>query len=204
MARFGRNAPRWFDRVFACAIIGVTVPVQLLQFTPAEWSLQTSLPLQLCDFAWIFAAHALWTRSRLSASVIYLWGLTLTTQAILTPALGSPYPEPRFFMFWAMHLLIVWSAVYVITGMALAPTWRTYGQTVLITLGWAAGATLFNLVAGTNYGYLLRKPANRSALDLFGPWPYYVAVEIAVVAITWALLTWPWARRSRALVREIV
>jgi hypothetical protein len=29
-------------------------------------------------------------------------------------------------------------------------------------------------------------------LDLFGPWPGYVLVEITAVAITWALMTCPW------------
>jgi len=52
----------------------------------------------------------------------------------------------------------------------------------------------FNAVTGTNYGYLNRKPAVGTVLDLFGPWPGYVVVEVAVVAGVWALMTWPWVR----------
>jgi uncharacterized membrane protein YwaF len=55
----------------------------------------------------------------------------------------------------------------------------------------------FNEVAGTNYGYLNRKPSVGTMLDLFGPWPGYVVVEIAVVAGVWALMTWPWVRARR-------
>ena len=29
-----------------------------------------------------------------------------------------------------------------------------------------------------------------------GPWPWYVAVEIALVAIVWALMTLPWQSRQ--------
>lgn len=194
----GRHLPRTFDRVFAVAIVAVTLPLQLLQFTPAEWNLQTSLPLQLCDWAWLVAAIALWTHSRLTATVTYLWALTLTMQGILTPDLATAFPGARWWMFWAMHLLIVWAAVYLVWGARIRPTWRTYGQTVAITLAWLVATFAFNLVVGTNYGYLNGKPRQASALDLMGPWPWYVAVEIAVVAAIWALLTWPWGRRASA------
>jgi hypothetical integral membrane protein (TIGR02206 family) len=55
----------------------------------------------------------------------------------------------------------------------------------------------FNVVVGTNYGYLNAKPSAASALDLLGPWPWYVLNEIVIVAVFWALITWPWARRPQ-------
>ena len=44
---FGRWTPRWFDRAFAAAIVGIAVPVQLLQFTPGEWDLQFMTPAKV-------------------------------------------------------------------------------------------------------------------------------------------------------------
>lgn len=192
---FGRWTRRPFDRAFAVAITVIAVPVQLLQFTPAEWDLQTSLPLQLCDWAWLVAAIALWTRSRLAATITYLWGLTLTTQAVFTPALATAFPGLRWWMFWALHLMVVWAAIHVVWGMKLHPTWTTYWQAVVITLAWLFGTLVFNLVVGTNYGYLNGKPVQRSALDLLGPWPAYVLAEILIAMAAWALLTWPWTRK---------
>jgi hypothetical integral membrane protein (TIGR02206 family) len=192
---FGRWARRRFDRAFAVAIVVIAVPMQLVQFTGAEWDLQTSLPLQLCDWGWLAATVALWSRSRLAATITYLWGLTLTSQAIMTPALTTPFPGLRWWMFWALHLLIVWAAIHVVWGMKLHPTWTTYGQTVVITLTWLFVTVRFNVLAGTNYGYLNDKPAQTSALDLLGPWPGYVLAEIVIVLAAWALLTWPWTRK---------
>ena len=83
-------------------------------------------------------------------------------------------------------------------GLGLAPRWREYRIALGVTLGWAVTAFGFNLVAQTNYGYLVRKPASGSALDLLGPWPVYVAAEVAIVALVWALMTWPWVRREEA------
>lgn len=185
-----------FRRGFAITIVAVALPLQILQFTPDEWDLQTSLPLQLCDFGWVFAVHALWTRNRLSATVTYLWGITLTSQGMLTPDLHSDFPEPRFLMFWGMHVLVIWASFVLVPGIKILPTWHTYRQTVAITLVWATSVYVFNLVVDTNYGYLDRLPKSASLLDYLGPWPLYVVLEIAIIAVVWALLTWPWTRET--------
>ncbi|WP_197984007.1 TIGR02206 family membrane protein [Aeromicrobium sp. CFBP 8757] len=189
-------------RTFAIVLLCVTIPLQVLQLTPDEWNPQTSLPLQLCDLAWMVAAHALWTRHRVTSTITYLWGITLTTQGMLTPDLASDFPEPRFLMFWGMHVLIVWASFFLVVGLRIVPTWRTYRLTVVLTLAWAVAAYAFNVVAGTNYGYLNRLPRNASLLDHLGPWPLYVVLEIAIVAAVWALLTWPWTRPSSAGARR--
>ena len=191
----GAAAEQALRRTFAVSILAITVPLQTLQFTPDEWDLQTSLPFQLCDLAWMFAVYALWTRNRLASTITYLWGITLTTQGMLTPDLASDFPEPRFLMFWGMHLLIVWASFFLVLGLRILPTWHTYRQTVTITLAWAVSAYVFNVVADTNYGYLNRLPKNASLLDYLGPWPLFVVLEIAIVAAVWALLTWPWVGR---------
>ena len=188
------SAEQIVRRSFAIAVLGVTVPLQVLQLLPEEWNPNTSLPFQLCDLAWIFAVHALWTRNRVSATVTWLWGITLTTQGMVTPDLASAFPEPRFLMFWGMHVLIVWSALLLVPGLRTLPTWHTYRLTVAITLAWAVSVFTYNVIAGSNYGYLNKLPHNASLLDYLGPWPTYVVFEIAIVAAVWALLTWPWTR----------
>lgn len=184
------------SRVLALGIVAVTVPLQVLQLLPDEWNPRTSLPFQLCDLAWMFAVHALWTRSRLTSTITYLWGLTLTTQGMATPDLASDWPEPRFIMFWAMHVLIVWASVYLVVGLRVLPTWHTYWQTVAVTLTWAVAVMVYNATADTNYGYLNGKPSRGSLLDVLPSWPLYVVVEIAVVAVVWAVLVGPWTVRK--------
>jgi len=199
---FGRRhratalAERW-GRIMAAAVLAVTVPLQLLYFTPQYWDLDRTLPLQLCDLASGVAVYALWTRRRWAAALTYFWGLTLTSQAIVTPDLVADFPDPIFILFWAMHVLVVWAAVYLVWALGLGPDWRRYRVAVAITAAWAVSVYLFNVVVGTNYGYLNAKPNAASVLDLLGPWPWYVLNEILIVAAFWALITWPWARRAR-------
>ena len=192
----GTSAEKRMSRGLAVAVLVVMVPLQALYFTPAYFDWKHTLPFQLCDVASLVAVYALWKLRPAAVALTYYWGLTLTTQAIITPDLGSDFPDPVFILFWAMHLLVVWAAAYLTWGLGLTPTWRTFRQAVACTVAWAVTVFAFNAVAGTNYGYLNGKPANPSVLDFLGPWPGYVAAEITIVAIIWALITWPWMTRS--------
>lgn len=189
-----------FCRGFAIAIPCILIPLQIPQLMPDDFEAGTSLPLQLCDLAWIAAIFALWTRNPFVTALVYFWGLTLTVQGIVTPSLGETFPETRYFMFWSMHFLTVWSAVYLTFGLKVPVTWRTYRFAVLTTAAWAAIVMVINAVTGTNYGYLNSKPSSGSMLDLFGPWPVYVVVEVVILIALWALMTWPWVHARKVSV----
>lgn len=184
---------RTLSRSAAVAIPVVHVPTQVYDVV-ANFELDVSLPFHLSDLAWVAAAVALWTHHHLAVALTYFWGLVLTTQAVVTPSLGEDFPDLRFFAYWFIHLLVPWAAVFLVWGHRITPTWRDYRFTMAVTLAWAVAAYTFNEVAGTNYGYLQRKPSGGSILDLLGPWPWYVVAEIAIVATIWALMTWPWVR----------
>ena len=184
-------------QAMAVAMLAMTLPLQVLYFTPDYWNVQKTLPIQLCDLASFVSAYALWTHRRWAVGLTYYWGLTLTTQAILTPDLDSAFPDPIFLLFWGMHIGTVWAAIYLVWGRGVTPDWRTFRVAVLATAVWAASVFTLNVLAGTNYGFLNRKPSAASALDLLGPWPWYVLLEIAIIVAAWALATWPWVRGGR-------
>lgn len=203
VARWGRGhrdspaEPRG-RRLLAAGVLLCAVPLQVYQLTPADWDRGTSLPLQLCDLAWVAAVIALLTRDWRASAFTYYVGLSITVQGVLTPSLAENFPDPRFFGFWGLHLLVVWSAVYLTWGLGIRPTLRSYWFTVAATACWAVAAYVFNLLAATNYGYLNRKPSSASLLDALGPWPWYVFAEIVIVFVGWyAVMTLPWLRADR-------
>ncbi|WP_193606994.1 TIGR02206 family membrane protein [Nocardioides lijunqiniae] len=191
-----RTGSRLVSRGAAVAIPLVHVPTQVYDIA-TRFELGVSLPFHLSDLAWVAAAVALWTHHRYAVALTYFWGLVLTTQAIVTPSLGEDFPDLRYFAYWFIHLLVVWAAVFLVWGRGLPPGWRDYRFTVAATFAWAVCAYTFNELAGTNYGYLQRKPRGGSVLDLLGPWPVYVLAEIGIVIVVWAAMTWPWGRRER-------
>jgi hypothetical integral membrane protein (TIGR02206 family) len=180
------------SRGFAVVIPCFAIPTQALVFVRDDYDWEATLPLQLCDLAWMAAVLALWTHRLVPVALTYYWGLALTPQAVLTPVLGEDFPDPAFFAFWGQHLLVVWAAVFLIWERRQRPSWAGYRAAVLVTFCWLVAVFVVNAALGTNYGYVNRKPATPSILDFFGPWPVYVVVEIAIVAAVWALMTWPW------------
>lgn len=193
---------RLLSRVLAVLLIAaflVALVYKLIQPT-----IDTSVPLQLCDLAELAAAYALWSRRHWAFVLTYYWGLVLSSQALITPDIGTPregapdFPHHLFVTFFTLHVLVVWAAIYLTWGRGMRPRWRDYRFAVVATLAWVAVTLAFNAITGANYGYLNRKPPTASVLDVLGPWPVYLAVEVAIVLIVWALMTWPWERMRRS------
>lgn len=186
------------SRFLALAILAVQIPFTAYTLLPGQFDINTSLPLQLSDLAWIAAAYALWTRRQWAFALTYYWGLTLASQALITPEVdGFDFPHLHFFMFFSYHLLVVWGALYLTFGLGMRPDWRDYGITVGATICWGLVMLAFNTVAGSNYGFLNEKPRAGSLLTVLGDWPWYLLSELAIGLAVWALITWPWVRAGR-------
>jgi hypothetical integral membrane protein (TIGR02206 family) len=192
---------RLFGRIFA-AVILVAFIVALV-YKLIRPVLDSSVPLHLCDVAELTAAYALWTQRHWAFVLTYYWCLVLSSQALITPDVGTveegapDFPHHLFLTFFTLHVLVVWAAIYLTWGRRMRPTWRDYRFAIIVTFAWVAFTFTFNAITGTDYGYLNRKPPTASVLDVLGPWPVYLLIEITIVLIVWALMTWPWERARR-------
>jgi len=186
----------WVSRVLAVAVLAVNAFSEIRLLDPAH--LAHTVPLELSDIAPYFASWALWSRSQWAFGLTYFWCLTLSSQALITPALAGPdFPSVNFLVFFANHVLVVWAAIFLTWGLRMRPRWRDYGITVAATFCWAVPTGIFNALAGTDYGYLNAKPPAASLLDALSPWPLYLVEEVAVVLVVWALMTVAWTRNRR-------
>ena len=192
----GRPAARRVSRAMGAAIALLVVPIQVYWMLPGNWDVKSSLPFQLCDLACLAAAWALWSGQRWACALSYYWGLTLTTQAIVTPALTLDFPHLAFIAFWGMHLLVVWAAVWLVAGAGFRPAWADFRFTAAATVAWGLCMLGFNSLTGANYLFVSAKPETASLLDALGPWPWYLLSELAIGLAVWALITWPWTRRA--------
>jgi hypothetical integral membrane protein (TIGR02206 family) len=192
---------QFFGRAFALVIVASFLVA--LTYKLINRDLQTSIPLQLCDIAELIAAYALWTQRHWAFVLTYYWCLVLSSQALISPDVGTPkegspdFPHHLFLTFFVRHVLVVWAAIYLTWGRRNRPSWRDYRFVIIATLVWAVFTFAFNAIVGTNYGYLNGKPPTASVLDFLGPWPVYLLIEITIVLIVWALITWPWERSRR-------
>jgi hypothetical integral membrane protein (TIGR02206 family) len=186
---------RRLGRILGALTAAIYVAVVIYTLIPP--SIHWSVPLRLTDLATVAGAYALWSQRHWAYALTYYWGLVLSSQALISPVLKSPdFPHYEFLAFWAIHLLVVWAAIYLTWGRGMRPQWRSFRFVVVVTAVWVAITLTFNSLAGTNYGFLNEKPVTASLLDVLGPWPVYIFTGATLIVIVWALMTWPWERAT--------
>ncbi|MCW2653593.1 MAG: hypothetical protein QOE41_1899 [Mycobacterium sp.] len=191
--RQSESQARRLGRILGVLIAAIYGSVLIYSLIPP--AIDRSVPLRLTDLATVAAAYALWSQRHWPFALTYYWGLVLSTQALISPALKSPdFPHYQFLGFWGIHLLVVWAAIYLTWGRRMRPRWSSYRFVVVVTMVWATVTFAFNSIAGTDYGFLNGKPATASLLDVLGPWPAYVFIAATLILIVWGLMTWPWER----------
>jgi len=161
--------------------------------TRLPFSLDAALPLQICDLvAWI-AALALLSPWRWARTLLYFWGIGLSTQAFFTPILRDGPTRVEFWFFWINHLQIVGSAVYDIAVRGYRPRWRDWVIGFGLTLLYAAAVTPLNLAFDLNLGFIGDStPENPTLADALGPWPLRVLWITLITAGGYAVLVGVW------------
>jgi len=163
-------------------------PLLRLREGRLDWT--TGLPLDLCDASAFLTAAALLRRRRGILEVAWYWGMGGAPAALLTPDLAHGAPSAEYFRFFLVHGGIVASLAYLVaSGLRPRPgSWRPVLGWTLLYAGLVGGV---DALLGANYMYLRAKPGSGSLLDLFGPWPWYVAGGAAVGALLFRLLALP-------------
>lgn len=186
------------QRALALFILGFNGMVQLYRWTPDRWNIDVSLPFHLCDFAWMAAGIALWTRGRLWRALVFYWGLGLSWQAFATPTLDWGPASLAFWSFWILHWGIVVTALAEVIVFDFRPTFADWRRTVLVTLGLFFAVLAFNLAFDTPYffnspddGHVAGTP-----IALLGAWPLRLLWLGLIVTGLFALMTWIGRRRG--------
>ncbi|MFM8979323.1 MAG: TIGR02206 family membrane protein [Planctomycetia bacterium] len=189
------GALRW-RRAGAWLLWGVNAAWLVKACWPGNFTWQHSLPLQLCDLAWIAAGWSLWSAAPAAAlrhQLPVLWGLALSTMAYLTPAVTAEPDSPDFWAFWILHWQILAVALLNLqvagTRITEQGRMRTIGFTVLA----CALVTGINLLLDSSYFFTGRaKPANPSPVDWLGAWPlrivWIVLLGVAALHLVGGLL----------------
>jgi hypothetical integral membrane protein (TIGR02206 family) len=149
------------------------------------WSVRYDLPLQLTDLITVTTAVALWTRGRRAAEFVYLWALSASLQATITPDLSWNFPSVFYFTYFDYHIVAVVAGLGLTFGCGLYPRPGAPRRVFVATLGWAAIAGLGDIITGGNYMYLRAKPVDGSLMSALGPWPWYI---VGTAAIGFAML----------------
>lgn len=159
-------------RLFAGIVILVFEIVHVLYwlfFREGGFDLQESLPLHFCDISGLIAAAALLYPDRRLVSILYFWGVGLSSTAFVVPVVTEGPGHLVFWTFWASHLVIVGGAVFFVLAEGYRPTFRDLLFAVAVTTVYVLTLLALNIALGTNYGYVGRESEPTAFL---GRWPF--------------------------------
>ncbi|MEX2218412.1 MAG: TIGR02206 family membrane protein [Phycisphaerales bacterium] len=198
--RFGRGSAR--ERrlriAWGVAIVAMALARAGWYFLPSRFDITSSLPLHICDLGLAVAALAMLTGWRPWQTLLYFWGIGLSTQAFITPTLNFGVGFAEFYLFWIGHTMVVGSAVYDLVVGGYRPRAADLALAMAATLVYVALMLPLNLWLDANYGFVgPGTPSNPTLVDAFGPWPWRVGVIVALGALGFVMLwaVWPLSRR---------
>lgn len=166
------------------------------------FSVSTVLPMNLCDWATSATVLSLVRPNQRTYELAYFWALSGTLLALLTPALAVDFPDLRFIVFFALHGGVVVSVSFLTFGLGMRPLPSSIPRVVVWSFLYLAAAIATNALFGTNFGFLVVKPAEPSLYDLLAPWPGDVPELILIGAGFVALLYAPYFAFDRFRQRE--
>ncbi len=185
-------------RCIGLVLIGDCATDTVRQLHDGTWSLRTSLPLALCNFALLVGAAACWWLTPQLIELTYYWGLAGTLQGLATPDLNVAFPRVEFFEYVVGHTMIIVAALFLVVGLRRYPRPRSVIRSSLITYLYVLVVALGDLTLRANYMYLRHGPRQWTLLRLMGPYPWYLVTGVIIVPLFFIILYSPFWFMPRA------
>ncbi len=161
------------------------------------WAVAERLPLHMCGaMVWV-SIYGLWTDRPWTRPLMYYLGIAGAIQGVLQPDSPYGFPHVRFVATMLSHTTLVVAGLWVILVEKYTPSLRSTWRTFALVHAYAALIFVFNLLAGTNYLYIVEKPESASLMDIFPEWPWYLLVLEGLLLAIVAGMYLPFARQNR-------
>ncbi|MCB0269973.1 MAG: TIGR02206 family membrane protein [Calditrichaeota bacterium] len=183
----------WLNRLMAMYLSGTIIVWTFVRLGLKRFDYKNDLPLDICNIIALFLPIAMWQPTQSVNEILYFWVLVGTLQAIITPNVEDGFPTYTFFKYFTVHSGLVVYIIYSTTVFGLYPDWISIWKSIAYLHIYAVLILIVNLLIGSNYFYILRKPNKPSLLDYLGPWPWYLLaceVLIAVLCLVVYLPVW--------------
>lgn len=173
-------------------LLGYAVVFYLQQGMEHALSWQYSLPLELCNLVLIACIISLFRPDQFATEIAYYWGFGGVLQATVTPNILVGFPSWDFFLFFWSHGVTLIAIVFLVARREFRPRRGSIVRMMIVLNVYAVAIGALDAITGWNYGFLCRKPAEPSLLDVLGPWPWYLLSLEVIAFLTFFLLGLPW------------
>lgn len=159
---------------------------------------KSMLPLHICSILVWLAGFMLIFKVYPIYEFVYFIGIGGALQALLTPDAGIyGFPHYRIFQTLLSHGILITSGIYMTTVEGFRPTWKSLWRVVIGLNIYALIIFPINLLLGSNFLFINRKPVTASLLDALPPWPYYLVIMELLGLAIFLLLYLPFILKDR-------
>lgn len=195
------NIVKNMTRVMGWFLIFVAVGMQPYQVAVGKWSVQSSLPLQMCGISSWLSGFALLTDQMWIYYIVYYWGIPGAFHSLLTPEFTLGTEGIFFYEYYISHGGIILAALWATVILKRRPAegswlkmfaWTQLCLPVIGTIDWLLDA---------NYMYICKAPIVDNPF-IIGDFPYHlIGLEFAAL-LHFALVYAPfgisrWLRKRR-------
>jgi hypothetical integral membrane protein (TIGR02206 family) len=166
-------AKEMIRKICGAFLLALAISIHPYLYYEHEWTLRSSLPLQLCSLSGILSGVVLLFPFQLGYELLMYWGLSGAIHSLLTPEMTQGNGEIILWEYYLSHGGIILAAMMLTysTGMQLRRIswWKIFlfTQFLLPVIG------LVNFLLSSNYMYLREKPLADNPL-VIGQWPWYI------------------------------
>lgn len=180
--------------------VGILLIVQYLGWmlwegVTGNFTLQHSLPLNLCDLSNFLCALLLFTKSKELFRILYFWVLGGAIQSFITPNISYAFPHFEFYVFYIQHGGMILVILYMIFVEQMRPHFKSIFTSLGILTLYLILVYLVNAILGSNYNFLMADTPHPSTVTkmiaLFGEPPRHMIGLGGVIIVTYTVLYIP-------------
>jgi hypothetical integral membrane protein (TIGR02206 family) len=172
--------------------IGIGLPVYYLlesifRYTVSHTEFIVLLPFELCSILFFIGAYAHLKKSKIAAEVVFLWTCAGTIHTLITPTPDDIFPSIEYSRYFLNHGLLIFNAFYILIALGVPITFKSVLRAFGAFVGWAVFVGLIDWIFNRNFMFIRAKPYVPTFMDLFGPWPIYLFVNLAVIFVSFVI-----------------
>ena len=182
-------------RLFAGTMAAVYFFLSVFKISQNEWSVQSNLPLHLCDISAWTLVYALYFKNKTAFELGYFWGMSGALLAFGLPTVTQIdwYLVP----FFGWHILLAAAPIYYIQTQKAQPTQRGLWVSVLLTLVTGLMMMLVNKLLDSNYMFVSRKIEAMNHIG-FPEHPQYLFVLLPIMILLFYVFWIPFPYLGKA------
>ena len=187
---FKRTKSNKLNRIFrytlAILLLAQYIGWMVWEAAVGRFTVQLSLPFNLCDISVFLCAVLLFTESYALYEILYFWALAGTIQSYITPNLYFGFPHLEFIVFYIQHGGEILTILFFTFVTGFRPRFVSLLKSLGVLAGYLSFVYIFNMVSGSNYMFLMADTPHPSTvtkmIKLFGAPPRHL-IGLGLVAV---------------------